>query len=105
MKQKTLMLVLRNSMPSSIESLLKHSARPLLNEGAPGGREHVWQEPPEIPERQMPVSAPEGDSPAMAQAGAAWLGAAHGKGLGGQELDRRQRVPWQQGRTAASRAL
>ena len=39
----------------------------------------------------------------MAQAGAAWLGAAHGKGLGGQELDRRQRVPWQQGRTATSR--
>ena len=51
------------------------------------------------------TGVPAGDSPALAQAGAAWLGAAHGKGLGGQELDRRQRVPWQQGRTAASRAL
>ena len=59
-----------------------------------------------MPEGQMPISAPAGTPLQWHRLGLpAWLGAAHGKGLGGQELDRRQRVPWQQGRTATSQAL
>lgn len=41
----------------------------------------------------------------MAKAVAAWLGAAYEKYLRGQELERMQRVPLQQGRTAASLAV
>ena len=66
-----------------------------------------WQEPQEIPQGQMPVSAPAGDSPwQWHRLGAAWLAAALGERSGwAGSWTGGSRVPWQQGRPPASWAV
>ena len=95
-------------MPSLPEPLLKRSPSPLCSmKGFKKEESMYWQEPQEIPQGQMPVSAPAGDSPwQWHRLGAAWLAAALGeRSWWAGSWTGGSRVPWQQGRPPASWAV